>query len=327
MNDPLISVIVPVYKVEPYLDKCIRSIVEQTYSNIEIILVDDGSPDKCPEMCDKWAEKDSRIKVVHQQNRGSGAARNAAMDIALGDFICFVDSDDWIAPEMLMELVNAFAADNVDITECDFICTFDEKVEFNEPTESVHTEIFTSIDAMREHILDRRFRQIIWNKMYRRALTEGVRFPSEPGGGIDDEFFTYLLIGKARNLARIEKKLYAYRQNNNSIMHRLNPVQRISTVKARAMRHEYIKQNLPELCSESAVSVCYTCIYYGQIALKDTDKTEKNVILKELKGTIRTVKDDIVKNRISVNDRAWIELASFSLHSVCALRNMLRINV
>lgn len=100
MNEPLVSVIVPVYKVGKYLDKCVESIVEQTYKNLEIILVDDGSPDNCPAMCDKWAERDSRIKVIHKQNGGVSSARNVGIDAAQGEFIGFVDSDDWLEPDM-----------------------------------------------------------------------------------------------------------------------------------------------------------------------------------------------------------------------------------
>ncbi|MBQ4243839.1 MAG: glycosyltransferase, partial [Clostridia bacterium] len=96
----LISVIVPVYKTEKYLDRCVNSIVNQTYKNLEIILVDDGSPDRCPELCDRWAEKDNRIKVIHQENGGMSAARNAGLRIAKGDYIGFVDSDDWIDNDM-----------------------------------------------------------------------------------------------------------------------------------------------------------------------------------------------------------------------------------
>lgn len=99
-SQPKISVIVPVYKVENFLDRCVESIVGQTYENLEIILVDDGSPDNCPSMCDKWAEKDRRIKVIHKENGGVSSARNAALDIVSGDYIGFVDSDDWIDPGM-----------------------------------------------------------------------------------------------------------------------------------------------------------------------------------------------------------------------------------
>lgn len=111
----MISVIVPVYKVEPYLDRCVRSIVEQTYTDLEIILVDDGSPDNCPAMCDAWAEKDNRIKVIHKQNGGLSDARNAGMDIASGDYLGFVDSDDWIAAEMYQVLYDMLQRDSSDI--------------------------------------------------------------------------------------------------------------------------------------------------------------------------------------------------------------------
>ena len=103
-EQPLISVIVPVYKVEPYLDRCVQSIVNQTYKNLEIILVDDGSPDHCPAMCDAWAEKDSRIRVIHKENGGVSTARNAGINIAKGAFFTFVDSDDWIDRDALQLL-------------------------------------------------------------------------------------------------------------------------------------------------------------------------------------------------------------------------------
>ena len=103
----LISVIIPIYKVEEFLDKCISSVVNQTYYDLEIILVDDGSPDNCPIMCDKWAERDERIKVIHKVNGGLSDARNAGIQIAKGDFIAFVDSDDWIAPNMYQMMVDA----------------------------------------------------------------------------------------------------------------------------------------------------------------------------------------------------------------------------
>ena len=100
MKGPLISVIVPVYKVEQYLDRCLQSIVNQTYKNLEIILVDDGSPDNCPQICDEWAKRDKRIKVIHTQNRGVSTARNIGIDVANGQYIGFVDSDDWIEEDM-----------------------------------------------------------------------------------------------------------------------------------------------------------------------------------------------------------------------------------
>ncbi|MGN0478597.1 MAG: glycosyltransferase, partial [Hominenteromicrobium sp.] len=128
---PLISVIIPVYKVEAYLDKCISSVSVQTYENLDIILVDDGSPDNCPAMCDVWAEKDNRIRVIHQKNAGGGAARNAALDIAKGDLIAFVDSDDYIAEDMYAHLFSLLEQ-GADVAECGYINVTDGAAVFQE---------------------------------------------------------------------------------------------------------------------------------------------------------------------------------------------------
>ena len=126
MSKSLISVIVPVYKVENFLDRCVESIVGQTYENLEIILVDDGSPDNCPAMCDKWAEKDGRIKVIHKENGGVSSARNAALDIVSGDYICFVDSDDWIDPGMYEFLYKNSQKYDADISCCGIFDDYDD---------------------------------------------------------------------------------------------------------------------------------------------------------------------------------------------------------
>lgn len=119
--NPLISVIVPVYKTELFLNKCISSILNQTYSNVEVIVVDDGSPDQCGQFCDQWAEKDSRIQVIHQENGGLSAARNTGMQHSCGAYLAFVDSDDWVAPDMFEILVNQLEANlDCDVAACGF---------------------------------------------------------------------------------------------------------------------------------------------------------------------------------------------------------------
>ena len=117
---PLISVIVPVYKVEKYLDRCINSIVNQTYRNLEIILVDDGSPDNCPAMCDEWAQKDPRIRVIHNPHKGLGSARNTGIDAARGSLIGFVDSDDYVYPNMYQRLYELMTENDADLSVCEY---------------------------------------------------------------------------------------------------------------------------------------------------------------------------------------------------------------
>lgn len=114
----LVTIIIPVYKVEKYLDDCLISIVNQTYKNLEIILVDDGSPDSCPSLCEQWAENDARIKVIHKKNGGLSSARNAGLKIATGDFIGFVDSDDWVELDMYAMMVKALEENDVDFVAC-----------------------------------------------------------------------------------------------------------------------------------------------------------------------------------------------------------------
>ncbi len=123
----LISVIIPVFKVEKYLEKCIKSIVNQTIENLEIILVDDGSPDQCPKICDYWASKDSRIKVVHKKNGGLSDARNAGLDIAKGEYISFIDSDDWVALDMYEIMLKAMKEENADICACGIMGCYQNK--------------------------------------------------------------------------------------------------------------------------------------------------------------------------------------------------------
>ena len=111
-----VSVIIPVYNVEKYLEECIQSVLKQTYKNLEIILVDDGSPDNCPKMCDEWAKKDSRIKVIHKQNGGASSSRNTGLDVMTGDFMCFIDSDDFIAKNYIEVLYNNLIETNSDVS-------------------------------------------------------------------------------------------------------------------------------------------------------------------------------------------------------------------
>lgn len=132
-NNPLITVVVPIYKVEAYLDECVQSILKQTYSNLEIILVDDGSPDRCGEMCDVYAEKDARVKVIHQKNKGLSGARNSAIDIATGEYITFVDSDDYLKEDMVEVLYHEVLQYDAEIATAAFESFFEDESRMSNP--------------------------------------------------------------------------------------------------------------------------------------------------------------------------------------------------
>lgn len=319
MEQPLISVIVPVYKVEPYLDKCISSIANQTYTNMEIILVDDGSPDNCPAMCDAWAEKDNRIRVLHQKNQGGGAARNAGLDFASGGLIAFVDSDDYIAPDMYAHLYELLKA-GADIAECSYVEVAGDDAVF---ACGYETRSYTAQEAMAENIRDRVFRQLIWNKLYRRQMVDGIRFPTSKK--IDDEFFTYRVLGNANTLIHSTKVCYAYRQQPESVMHSMPISKRIQAVEAKTQRHTYIKNHFPELTDLSARDLWFTCIYQGQLALRALDKAEAEKILAYFENVMEM--HPFQMEGCSLKERLWLNMAKSSLAVACRIRNALKIGL
>ncbi|MGN1123078.1 MAG: glycosyltransferase family 2 protein [Eubacterium sp.] len=211
-----VSVIVPVYKVEQYLNRCIESLVNQTYKNLEIILVDDGSPDNCPQMCDEWAKKDSRIIVIHQENSGVAVARNKALDICTGDYIGFVDSDDFADADMFEILVGNLEENDADISRCTYKKIIDnsENAEYikNDKTVSVKSGIEYLIDMFNDNTLN----SPCWNKLYTKKIIGDTRFLKGYKIG-EDNYFNYQVIKKAEKVVLVNQSLYNYLYRPNSI--------------------------------------------------------------------------------------------------------------
>ena len=322
MEMPLISVIVPVYNVEAYLDRCVQSIVDQSYKNLEIILVDDGSPDNCPAMCDAWAEKDSRIKVIHQENAGGGAARNVALDVAHGELISFVDSDDYIEPHMYAHLLSLMESD-VDIAEYGILNTENDYAALDNGS-SCESKIYSVQEAMQLHISDSLFRQTPPNKLYRRSTIGEIRFPV--GKRIDDEFWTYRVIANARKLVHTSCKMYAYRQQPGSVMHLAFSLQRLQAVDAKCQRLGLLQERFPELVPLARINLWYTCLYMGQMSLLHMDKAQQAEAFEILYSAMRhyplTSKD---MSRLPLKQRVWLVLSEISFPAACKLRNSLKI--
>lgn len=208
-SQPKISVIVPVYKTEGLLDRCVESIVGQTYKNLEIILVDDGSPDNCPAMCDEWAEKDSRIRVIHKENGGVSSARNAALDIATGDYIGFVDSDDWIEPEMYSSLIQKISESGKNIALCSYYAV-EISGERYECRCVVDKEVLDKDDYFRFVVLggDGGY---IWNRLYDADILKEVRFDEDIWYS-EDLLFNFKTAQKSNGAAILDKIEYNYVQ-------------------------------------------------------------------------------------------------------------------
>lgn len=211
----LISVIVPVYNVEKYLQRCVDSIVNQTYKNLEIFLVDDGSPDDCGAICDEYARKDKRIIVIHKENGGLSSARNAALDVAAGDYIMFVDSDDWVEPDFCMKALKMAIVHHVQIVAYGYQSFYME----NGKTKKRYTNkprLVDSSEAIRHLILrDDVIYNYAWNKIYERSLFENIRYPF--GLLYEDNAVTYKLIARAKDIYVSDAILYNYVIRKDSI--------------------------------------------------------------------------------------------------------------
>ena len=239
MDNPKISIIVPVYKVENYLDKCVESILNQTEKGFELILVDDGSPDNCPKICDKYLLKDSRVKVVHKENGGLSDARNAGIKEAIGEWLSFIDSDDFIAPDMIENLLSNAENENADIAICDAVLFKDgENPSFTDSTEK---KVMDSIGAQGKMINERLFSVNTWNKIYKKSLFDDIVFPK--GRLYEDLATTYKLLDKSKKVVYINGKKYAYLQRATSIMGQTGYKMKADKVEIVAEMIDYYKNN------------------------------------------------------------------------------------
>jgi len=213
--NPKISIIVPVYKVEQYIHKCIDSILMQNFENFELILVDDGSPDICGEICDRYADKDKRIKVIHKENGGLSSARNAGLEIAKGDYIGFVDSDDWIEPDMYELLYGMCAEHRCDVAICSSQIHYSNKIVISSNHPFIIHDRNTAMKTMLEGKL---YDEVVWTKLFKRNLLEDIKFPV--GMSYEDTAFTYKVIHKCKKVCFIGEPKYHYIKRDNSMMDR-----------------------------------------------------------------------------------------------------------
>ena len=210
----MVSIIVPVYKVEKYLDRCVKSIVTQTYQNLEIILVDDGSPDRCPQMCDRWACLDERIQVIHQRNKGVSEARNIALDTCTGEYILFVDGDDWIAPELCEKVVEKMERTKADVVVFRYYrCLTGVDKIISERSWFGRSRLVTGKEAF-AMLINGQLNYEMWTRMYRRYLFENVRFPV--GRYYEDVSATNEIMQEINRIYLWDKVFYYYEKRRES---------------------------------------------------------------------------------------------------------------
>lgn len=296
MTTPLISVIVPVYRVEKYLERCVKSILSQTYKNLEVILVDDGSPDQCPAICDACAEKDARVKVIHQENKGLSGARNAGIDAASGEYLAFVDSDDYVSPHFIEELYQLLQDTGCAIGQCRFsYVKGDGLVEEGDSAfciyrgESLMEQLYGPEEKATCFV-------VAWNKLYRAELFKetGIRYPE--GRIHEDEATTYRLFHEAKKLAFLDRALYGYYTENGGSITSVFSAKRLQWLTSHEERIAFFKKNGYEKLLPAAYrKLCDACItFYFRCTEQVKDAEE---LKKELRKRLETYR---------ANGAAWI---------------------
>lgn len=320
---PLISVIVPIYNVEQYLCRCVECLTAQTYKNLEIILVDDGSPDNCPQLCDAYAKKDSRIKVIHKKNGGLSDARNAGMTIATGEYISFIDSDDYVSNDFIETLYNTLLSENSDIVECSVV-KFYEDGHFDEYKDDLNITSYNTEESLSKLIAENPFKQHVWNKLYKADLVSGV--PYAVGKLNEDEFWTYQIFGQAKKVTRVNKTMYYYFQRQSSIMGNTYNLRRLDALEGKANRQKYIEKYFPGLAAQAKIDLFESCIFAYQSVLKYISGKDKKIA----KKVIYSYKDSFELSREEINNSSssgakYLKLASVNFYLCCKIKAILGI--
>lgn len=251
---PLLSIIVPVYKVEKYLSACLDSILVQTYANFELIVIDDGSPDGCADICESYAARDQRVRVIHQQNAGLAAARNRGLDEAKGELIGFVDSDDTISPDMYSVLYEALSASKADICVCNYRCVDEMGHPVGEEDLPIKDEVIVGVSAIIKKLEEDKnwFWVTAWNKLYRRELLESLRFPQ--GKLHEDEFIIHHILVRCNKAACVSEALYIYLKRGGSITGSSFTLNRLDAAEALFDRAKVLMEH-----GVSSYSAYYAC--------------------------------------------------------------------
>lgn len=324
-NGPVISVIVPVYNVEPYLDRCVQSVADQTYANLEILLVDDGSPDNCPAMCDAWARKDRRVRVIHKENGGLSDARNAGMAAATGEYIAFVDSDDWVETDYLRVLHDAVRDMPCVVSGCVHRIVTERDDDPLSSAGKYDIITYSREDAMRALIGDR-VRQVVWNKLYPRAIIADI--PFEKGKYHEDEFWSWQVFARIDQYVQTGYIGYNYFQREGSIMGEGYSLKRLDAVEAKTRRQAFLESDMPSLAGRGRINLLFSCLYHGQLALRSLRADEKKQAVRRLKETVKRMpltRED--KKSLRFRRRIWAVMAEVSFVMTCRLRNVLKIGL
>lgn len=279
--EEIVSVVIPVYNVELYLERCIDSVIDQTYENLEIILVDDGSSDSSGKICDDYAKDDSRINVIHKKNGGLSDARNTGIDVATGMYIMFVDSDDWISRNCVELLIKALQWGKTQISACTYQKTdrYREDAEIPEYIND-YIEVWTIDDAYRHLFFNKEIDNSACAKLYKRSLFKNIRFPV--GKLYEDQFVTYKLFHIAQGVTYIGQRLYYYFDRPGSIQNEAFTIRKMDELEAAQECVRFIDEIYPHL-HEAVICRMVSSCFHMLFAITDRKKWKREfIVLKKI---------------------------------------------
>ena len=303
----MITIIVPVYKVEAYLHRCVDSILNQTYTDFELLLVDDGSPDSCGEICDEYANKDSRISVIHQKNGGLSAARNTGIDWFYeqnrSDYITFVDSDDWLHPDYLKILLNGVSENNVKISVCNYMRVSTEIP--NKNYDNIEYELTSPEDFLVNHSWQYNY---AWGKLYHKSVFQDIRYPV--GKIFEDTFTTYKALHKCEKIAYTDLQLYYYLRNEQGISRTPWKPTELVIFDAMQEQMQFYKENGLQKAFEKEFELFVHHHAYQIIRIKENKKD-----LKKNKSTLKEIKKSLRKHLKENRDKFNVHNMTYSYES------------
>lgn len=295
----IISIIIPVYNVEKYLKKCIQSILNQTYKNIQLILVDDGSTDNSGKICDELKNKDNRIGVIHKENGGLSEARNVGIENATGKYIAFVDSDDYVLKDMYETLYKNLIANDADISICKYQYKKEEKkVDLKADTKDI--VVMNNLQALKELLLNKKITNHVINKLYKKEIFDNIKFPV--GKKYEDIDVMYLLFERSSKIVYQDITKYIYINREGSILHNKNPKLIQDYITIVNNRYEYLLDKYKELKVELNYNLLFSILQYHIIAIGGKQKEFYNseIMIDEYKKIKKIMKEN-EKNQIFKN--------------------------
>ena len=308
IDKPLISVIVPVYNVEAYLPRCLDSSINQSYTNLEILLVDDGATDSSGKICDEYAQKDNRIHVFHKENGGQGSARNLALDNATGKYIAFVDSDDYVSKTMYEKMIKAMHEDGVDLVCCNYgmfkLDEHNEIVSKQTPNNCIHKKgVYSGVECLT--FMYRGINGVTSTPctiLYGATILKNVRFPLGTKAH-EDEYITHQVFYYAQKVALLPNEFYFYLQRSNSTMHTRNDRAKLDFLEAMIFNYEFIAKNNVMEILESACKGAVVRMLVSTVRGKENNQRKKGLYIRLkdlLKQDKKRIKQFSFRNKILI---------------------------